>query len=73
MKETFINDCLLEINKLAIDDSQISANGIFTDFTDFQNIMLSNFSLLELLWEGHENELEQKKYWGVIFRMFKIK
>lgn len=49
-----------EILKKAIVDSQINTLGIFEKFTDFQNIMLSDISLMDLLWEGDEINLKNK-------------
>lgn len=49
-----------KIQKLATNDSQIDTTGIFENFSDFQNIMLSDMSLIELLWEGDELDLQGK-------------
>ena len=51
---------LNEIKQLAIDDSQINTSGKFKNFTDFQNIMLSDLSLIELLWDGDEDAISNK-------------
>lgn len=49
-----------EILKKAMVDSQINTLGVFEKFTDFQNIMLSDISLMDLLWEGDEINLKNK-------------
>lgn len=49
-----------EILNKANSDSQINTLGIFEKFTDFQNIMLSDISLMDLLWEGDEINLKNK-------------
>ena len=49
-----------EILKKAMVDSQINNLGLFEKFTDFQNIMLSDISLMDLLWEGDEINLKNK-------------
>jgi len=54
-----VNDMKKILNK-AIVDSQINTLGIFEKFTDFQNIMLSDISLMDLLWEGDEINLKNK-------------
>lgn len=54
-----VND-MKEILKKAIVDYQINTLGIFEKFTDFQNIMLSDISLMDLLWEGDEINLKNK-------------
>jgi len=54
-----VNDMKKILNK-AIVDSQINTLGIFEKFTDFQNIMLSDISLIELLWQGEELNLKNK-------------
>ena len=51
---------LNKIKALANSDTQINTNGKFDEFTDFQNIMLSDLSLLELLWDGNESDLADK-------------
>ena len=53
-------DELNKIIKKAINDTQIDTTGIFDNFTDFQNIMFSDMSLIELLWEGNELDLQAK-------------
>ena len=53
-------DELNKIRKKAINDTQIDTTGIFDNFTDFQNIMFSDMSLIELLWEGNELDLQGK-------------
>lgn len=55
MKENFN-----KTNHKATEDSQINVLGIFEKFTDFQNIMLSDISLLDLLWEDDESNLKNK-------------
>lgn len=54
-----VND-MKEILKKAIVDSQINTLGIFEKFTDFQKIMLSDISLMDLLWECDEINLKNK-------------
>ena len=54
-----VNDMKKILNK-AIVDSQINTLGIFEKFTDFQNIMLSDISLMDLLWESDEINLKNK-------------
>lgn len=54
------SEYLKKVIKLSEKDSQINVNGKFDEFTDFQNVMLSNFCLLELLWDSCEEELFQK-------------
>lgn len=51
---------LNKIKKLAMLDAQINTSGKFSEFTDFQNIMISDLAFLELLWEGDEDNLKRK-------------
>lgn len=53
-------DILKKIKDQAINDSQINTSGVFSKLTDFQNIMLSDISLLELLWEGEDDNITGK-------------
>ena len=48
------------IIELAKKDSQINTSGIFRNFTDFQNIMISDLTLVEILYEGEEEKLKNK-------------
>jgi len=54
------NKQLERIKQLAALDNQINTSGEFSKFTDFQNIMLSDLSLLELVYEGEEKNINNK-------------
>lgn len=51
---------LQKTKELAEADSQINTSGNFEELTDFQNVMISDLSLLELLYEGEEDKLAGK-------------
>ena len=58
--DTVISNVSTEINRLrllAIQDSQISTSGRFYELSDFQDVMLSDLTLIELLFDGIEDEL----------------
>ncbi len=53
-------ELLKELMEIANADSQINLSGIFANFTDYQNIMLSNLSFFELFFRDNENMLKGK-------------
>lgn len=55
-----MNKYLNKIIKLAEKDLQIDTSGLFSNFTDFQIAMFSEFCLLELLWTGDEDNVKNK-------------
>lgn len=57
---TYKKEKLEELKKLASNDSQINNSGDFSKFTDFQNIMLSDLSLMELVFEGFGHTITNK-------------
>ena len=51
---------LEEVSLLAKNDSQISTSGVFSEFSDFQNIMMADMCLLELLYENSGEDISGK-------------
>ena len=60
IKDNLKLSSLTRVKLLASQDSQINTSGQFTNFTDFQHIMFSDMSLIELLWENDEDNLVEK-------------
>ena len=60
LSDEYKNKELNRVIQLAKNDTQINTSGKFDNFTDFQNIMMSDFSLIELLFEGDEQSLKGK-------------
>ena len=45
------------LKKYAFDDAQINTSGLFLEFTDIQNVMFSDMSLLELIFSDNDKSV----------------